>query len=292
MFYAGYFLVIVVALLLTPLLSLALARAIRLVLKWIRPLEGALAADSLIQAPRRTSASVAALMLSLAGVLAFAGMSRASYGSIIDWMNSALNPDLFVLPSESIVVTRMIRFPQETGAELAGIAGVERVQMVRNARVVFRKTPVMVVAAEISSIAETTRRRPVAGDETEMYRLTAAGEGLMVSDNLAQLQHLALGEILELPAPDGVIRLPIVGIVIDYSDQQGTILMDRTLFQRHRSCSTISPACASIMCSRPALSWLWCRRCSARRSSQHSGRPNRPSTARSSRPSSTSSVRL
>ena len=27
-----------------------------------------------------------------------------------------------------------------------------------------------------------------------------------------------------------MIRLPIVGIVVDYSDQQGTILMDRSLF--------------------------------------------------------------
>ena len=55
----------------------------------------------------------------------------------------------------------------------------------------------------------------------------------MVSDNLAQLQHLSLGEMLEIPAPAGVIRLPIVGIVVDYSDQQGTILMDRTLFERY-----------------------------------------------------------
>jgi len=99
---------------------------------------------------------------------------------------------------------------------------------------------VMVVAVEIGSVAQTARRRPVAGDEVEMYRLTAAGEGLMVSDNLAQLQHLAFGEILELPAPDGVIRLPIVGIVIDYSDQQGTIIMDRTLFQRHWHDDTVN----------------------------------------------------
>ena len=55
----------------------------------------------------------------------------------------------------------------------------------------------------------------------------------MVSDNLAQLQHLRLGEMLEVPAPNGVIRLPIVGIVVDYSDQQGTILMDRRLFIRY-----------------------------------------------------------
>jgi putative ABC transport system permease protein len=231
-FYAGYMLAIVAALLLTPLMALALARAIRPIVKWIRPVEGALAADSLIQAPRRTSASVAALMLSLALVVAFAGMARASYDSIIEWMETALNPDLFVLPSQSVVI-RTIRFPKEMGPELQAVPGVERVQMVRDARIVFRETPVMVVAVEIESIAETAARPPVAGDPMEMYRLTAAGEGLMVSDNLAQLQDLSLGEVLEIPAPAGVIRLPIVGIVVDYSDQQGTILMDRALFERY-----------------------------------------------------------
>ncbi|MEO8258543.1 MAG: FtsX-like permease family protein [Acidobacteriota bacterium] len=231
-FYAGYALAIVVALLLSPLLSLALARALRPLLKWLRPVEGALAADSLIQSPRRTSASVAALMLSLALVIAFAGMANASYASIIDWMQTALNPDLFVLPSQNLVV-RTIRFPATMAGELAAIPGVERVQMVRDARIVFRRTPVMIVAVEIESIAQTAHRDPVAGDAAEMYRLTAAGRGLMVSDNLAQLQRLKLGEIIEIPAPNGTIKLPIVGIVVDYSDQQGTILIDRTVFQRY-----------------------------------------------------------
>ena len=231
-FYAGYVLAIVVSLLVSPLLSLALAKALRPLLKWLRPVEGALAADSLIQSPRRTSASVAALMLSLALVVAFAGMARASYDSIIDWMESALNPELFVLPSQNVVM-RTIRFPPSMGPEIAAIPGVERVQMVRDARIVFRQTPVMVVAVEVNSIAETVRREPVAGDADDMYRRTAAGEGLMVSDNLAQLQDLKLGEIVEVPAPNGLIKLPIVGIVVDYSDQQGTILMDRSLFIRY-----------------------------------------------------------
>jgi len=231
-FYVGYALAILVALLLGPLLSLALAKAIRPVLKWARPVEGALAADSLIQAPRRTSASVAALMLSLALVIAFAGMARASYDSIITWMETALNPELFILPSQS-VVSRTIRFPSSMAAEVAAIPGVERVQMVRDARIVFRKTPVMLVAVEVNSIAKTAQLPPVAGKADEMYRKAAAGEGLMVSDNLAQLQHLSLGETLEIPAPNGMIRLPIVGIVVDYSDQQGTVLMDRGLFLKY-----------------------------------------------------------
>jgi putative ABC transport system permease protein len=231
-FYFGYALVIAVALLLGPLLSLGLARAIRPILKFVRPVEGALAADSLIQSPRRTSASVAAVMLSLAVVVAFAGMARASYNSIIDWMDEAFNPDLFVMPSQDIVI-RTLRFPPEMASELGAIPGITRVQMVRDARIVFRKTPVMIVAADVKSLSETVRRTPVEGDADTMYRETAAGRGLMVSDNLARLQGLTLGEVLEIPAPLGVIKLPITGIVIDYSDQQGTILIDRRVFQQY-----------------------------------------------------------
>ncbi len=231
-FYVGYALAVVVALLLSPIATVLLARLLRPLLKAARPVEGVLAADSLIQAPRRTSASVAAVMLSLALVVAFAGMARASYDSIIGWMNTALNPDLFVSPSQSIVI-RTIRFPRSMERELAAVPGVGRVQSVRDARVVFRKTPVMVVSVDVKSIAETARRDPVEGTADDMYRRAAAGEAVLVSDNLAQLQHLKLGETLDLPAPYGSIHLPIAGIVLDYSDQQGTILMDRTVFERH-----------------------------------------------------------
>jgi len=201
-------------------------------LKGVRPVEGALAADSLIQAPRRTSASVAALMLSLALVVAFAGMARASYLSIIDWMDTTLNPDLFVAPSQDIVI-RTLRFPPDMEADVRNLPGVARVQAVRNARIVFRKTPVMIVATDIASIAETARRDPIAGDADTMYAQTAEGTGLMVSDNLAELQQLKVGDVLEIPAPHGTIQLPIVGVVLDYSDQQGTILMDRSVFVRY-----------------------------------------------------------
>ena len=231
-FYAGYMLVVVVALLLGPLLALALSHGLRPILKWIRPVEGVLAADSLIHAPRRTSASVAAVMLSLALAVAFAGMARASYDSIVGWMDAALNPDLFVMPSQDIVV-RTLRFPSEMHQELEAIPGVARVQGVRNARIMFRGTPVMIVAGDMKSLSESQQRAPIAGNEDEMYREAAAGRGLIVSDNLAELKQLSVGDMAEIPAPHGVVRLPVVGVVLDYSDQQGSILMDRSVFQQY-----------------------------------------------------------
>ena len=80
-FYAGDALAVLAAFLLTPTFALWLARALRPLLRWLRPVEGTLAADSLLQAPRRTSGAVAALMLSLALVVSLGGMARASYDS-------------------------------------------------------------------------------------------------------------------------------------------------------------------------------------------------------------------
>jgi putative ABC transport system permease protein len=231
-FYASYLLAIVAVLLLSPLLSVLLARLLRPVLKRIWPVEGALAADSLIQAPRRTSATVAALMLSVALVVAFAGMARASYGSILEWVNTVVNPDLFVMPSPTIV-KRTLRFPATMEAELAQIPGVSRLQSVREARIVFRRTPVMLLALDLMSIQQTTRPRVIAGNPEEMFRTSAAGKGLLVSETLAELHGLQQGETLDLATPGGLVRLPISGILVDYSDQQGTILIDRSVYQTY-----------------------------------------------------------
>jgi len=220
LFYTSYVLAILFAMLLTPFLSVRLTRLLRPLLKWVRPVEGTLAADSLIQAPRRTSGSVAALMLSAALVVAFAGMARSTYGSLVDWMNTTLNPDLFVMPSPDIAV-RNVRFPSTMSDELAALPGIETVQVVRQARVVFQQTPIMLLAVDLLSIERTARARVTGGNASDMVRAGAAGKGILVSDNFAQLRRLKVGDLLELPAPAGVIRLPIVGVIVDYSDQQG-----------------------------------------------------------------------
>ena len=119
-----------------------LARALRPLLRWLRPVEGTLAADSLLQAPRRTSGAVAALMLSLALVVALGGLTRASYDSIFQWLGVALNPDLFISPSQSLTA-RSFRFPGSMADQLRAIPGVGEVQSVRAARIQINGAPVI-----------------------------------------------------------------------------------------------------------------------------------------------------
>jgi putative ABC transport system permease protein len=210
-------------------------------MKAVLPAEGTLAADSLVQAPRRTSATVSALMLSLAMVVGFGGFTHSMYDSINEWMETALNPDFFVTPTPNLTLRNMT-FPQEIGALIEAIDGVDQVQLVRNARVLYRQIPVMAVSIETSKLVQKVRRVPIAGDYDEMNRLVAEGKGLIASDSFVQIQKLKLGDIVDLPTPGGILRLPIVGIIRDYSDLQGTIFIDRAVYSQWWNDSAVNVA--------------------------------------------------
>jgi putative ABC transport system permease protein len=231
-FYTGYLLMAAAAILMTPAIALRLAKLLRWPLRRLRPVEGALAADSLIQAPRRTSATVAALMLSLSMAIGLAGVSRASYRSLADWMESTLNPDLFVSTSENLT-TRSFHFPAAMEGELLAMPGIDAAQAVRSVRVRYRGWPIMLVSVDLLSVAQRIpERRVVAGTYGVMHRLAAEGKGVIVSENLAELHRLRYGDPVELAAPGGIVRLPVVGIITDYSNQLGTVFMDRAHYIR------------------------------------------------------------
>jgi putative ABC transport system permease protein len=236
--YLGYLLTVLAVVLLTPFLSLELARVLRAPLKLLRPIEGALAADSLIQAPRRTSATVAALMLSLALAIAHGGVSLGSMSSIEKWMDNTLNPDLFISSSETFAA-HDFRFPYRMRAQVEQIEGIEEVQPVTTTRVQYRGKPIMIVAVENYRVARRIRRQIVAGDSDDMTRRTAEGKGVIVGENMARLNKLSLGDTIEINAPAGTIRLPIVGIVGDYTNQLGAVFVERNLYTRYFQDDTV-----------------------------------------------------
>jgi putative ABC transport system permease protein len=116
---------------------------------------------------------------------------------------------------------------------LVSIPGIAEVQSARTPRVVVRGSPVMIIALEAEISGRRVPLPAVAGRNDEMYKTAAEGKGVIASENFALLRHVRLGDVLEIPAPDGVLRLPVVGIIREFSDQQGSLLMDRQLYIQH-----------------------------------------------------------
>jgi putative ABC transport system permease protein len=91
----------------------------------------------------------------------------------------------------------------------------------------------MIVAVDHAKVAARVHRHMIEGDLHTMNRLAAEGKGLIFSENLATLQRLHVGDTVELAAPAGPLRLPIVGIIRDLSNQLGTIFIDRKTYSRY-----------------------------------------------------------
>src|SRR5258708_31707815 len=149
------------------------------------------------------------------------------------------NRDWFGTTGETITWGTFV-FPASLGDGIRAIPGVDEVQLVRSVRVVVKNTPIMLVAADIESLGRRARLPAEAGNSDEMYRRAAAGEGVLASENLCRLHDCKLGEVLDIPAPAGVLRLPIVGIVRDFSDQQGSLLMERKRFVHQWKAAAVS----------------------------------------------------
>jgi len=70
-------------------------------------------------------------------------------------------------------------------------------------------------------------------DPRGMYALARQGQGIIVSDNFARLQKMKIRAVVSIATPSGPLSLPIVGIIQDWSDQQGSVFLDRRLYEEH-----------------------------------------------------------
>jgi len=225
----GMILINVTALLLAPPLIGPLVRLLRPAMERLFGAEGRIAADSLLQAPRRTSATVLALMVSLGFVLTLAGLTHAFRVSYTTWMNGVINADFYVTASDRFFA-KAYRLPPEFADVLAGIPGVRWVEEFRGIHLGYHgKRPLLATLP----LAKTYRRLSmplVRGDRRDLTERVPRGEGIAVSDNFARLFSKDVGDTVTLDTPTGPLTLPVLAVVLDYSSDQGTIWMDRSVY--------------------------------------------------------------
>jgi putative ABC transport system permease protein len=55
----------------------------------------------------------------------------------------------------------------------------------------------------------------------------------LVSDNFAALHHVHPGDTITLSGPDGPVQLRVIGQILDYYWNRGTVILDRKTYQTH-----------------------------------------------------------
>lgn len=216
---------------LLPMLVHYAARAIRPVMDRAGGSEGALAVDAMVQSPRRSAATVGALMVGLMFVYSTAAYIQSYKHMITRWTHQMLNADLMVATS-ALLRSTSYHFSEDLGIRIAKMPEVKRVQNVRFTIVPYNVDTVAICAIEMDGFLERSEGAIIGGDRKTAERLLPRGEGVIVSKNFATRWRLKAGDTVHLDTPTGSLEQPIVGMVEDYRSDKGTIFMERAVYKR------------------------------------------------------------
>ena len=217
--------------LLPKLVQLA-ARALRPVMDWAGGSEGALAVDAMIQSPRRSSATVGALMIGLMFVFS-TGAFIQSYERVIDrWMSRMINSDLAVAASQ-FLRSPTYHFSEDLTRQISQVPGVKTAESVRFTVVPYENDSAALISYEMEYFLGRAGYAVDEGDEKIVREKMPKGEGVIISRNFGVRFGANIGDQLHLDTPTGPLNRPILGILDDYRSEKGTIFMDRALYKQY-----------------------------------------------------------
>ncbi len=224
--------------LLLPKLTQWIARLLRPLMDRFFGSEGVLAVDTMIQSPRRTSATVGALMVGLMFVFATAAYVRSYQTTVSGWMDRIVNCDLFVAASDQ-ARSRTYHFSEELSLRIAALPGIKRIENVRILFPTYADDSIGMVALDFDGWFERVKNVVEQADENEAREKMVAGEGVMVARNFVERYHLTTGDRLKLATPTVPFDMPIVGVIEDYTSEKGAVFLDRKLYKKYWNDSSV-----------------------------------------------------
>jgi putative ABC transport system permease protein len=217
---------------LLPKLIAMLSHVLRPFMDWTGGAEGSLAVDAMIQCPRRSSATVGALMIGLMFVFSTAGYIQ-SYRHMVDrWVKQSLNADIFVATSTAMR-SSTYHFDEQLGRRIATVPGVKRLENVRFTSVPYDGDSAALIAIEMDGFMARAIDAVEGESEKTLLHALPRGKGVLVSRNFATRWKMHVGDSLTLNTPNGTLQRPILGVLDDYRSEKGTIFLDRALYTRY-----------------------------------------------------------
>jgi putative ABC transport system permease protein len=229
--FAAAFLVIIGFAFLVPAATTVVGRVISPLVSLLpRGTAWRLAARNLVRAMHRNSLTTAALMAAIAMTVGVSVMIYSFRASVDTWINRTIQADLFVTLAANEVTGFQTTIPDEVIAWLENHPLVQSVDTLHEKRIPFRGEEVFlaVIRGRMRGELEFT-----GGDSERKAQLLRSPGHVAVSESFARRHKAAEGDTIELAAPSGPQTFRIAGIYLDYTRDQGVILMDRDNYLAH-----------------------------------------------------------
>ncbi len=195
--------------------------------------EARLARANLTGSLSRTSVAVAALTMALAMMVSVAVMVGSFRTTVATWVSQTLASDLFLSPASGKSGASFGRIPDEAIEIVRGVAGVDEVDPFLAFGATRDGVPFTIGSGLFAFIAKHGNLPLVDGRDPRRVFADALGrDEAIVSEPYAEKFRAKTGDFVELPTDEGPVRVRVAGIYTDYSNDRGTVTLDRAHFQR------------------------------------------------------------
>ena len=199
-------------------------------------IEGTLAGSYLRRALHRSSLVVAALMVSLALSIGISVMVRSFRGTVADWVNIAINADLYVSPATGFSGDTGPGLPPEAVKFITSLPEVRLFDTIRGADTTIGKQPVYIAANELPALKTGDRKikfLSTQNGQDAAIREFLAERAILISERFENMLHYHAGQNLTLVSPRGPVTLPIAGVFSDYTPNECVIYLPRPIYAKN-----------------------------------------------------------
>lgn len=226
--YAAIFFILMGVTLLSPLVLRWLNYPFRGPGQFLFGVAGRLAADNFARAPVRTSVPVATLSFGVAMAVTLAAFLGSFQKSADEWIAQAIPADLFVTSSAKLAGVQNQPMQPAIGDELLTIPEIELIDPVRLLQHDALGLRIFVIS--LNQEIYSSRGKPLVLEGALPTAAQRDANYVVLSENLARRRNLGIGSTFPMKTPTGEHTYTVGAIIIDYTSDQGSVIMDRQVF--------------------------------------------------------------
>jgi putative ABC transport system permease protein len=212
----GALLVLAGLIVLAPLLVEPLARHGGRLLALAFPREGGIAQGNLLRNPGRAAVTASAMLVSLAILVALAGLSTTFTRGLLGYLEQSMRADYMLVPEALILGQGNVGAGPELAERLRETPGISAVTTLRQTSGRVGEADAQLIGIDPATYPELAGLLFTAGEPEAAYGQLAAGGAVIVNGVLAAQAGVTPGDTVTLEALDGPREYIVAGVGIDY----------------------------------------------------------------------------
>lgn len=189
-----------------------------------------LGANHLVRSLHRNATTIAALAAAVAMTISVTVMIHSFRASVHRWVERTLVADLYLAPAANEITGLHTFLPTSALAWAAAQPQIVETATFREVPIRFRDQPATLSVIQGGARGELEYLEGSAAENTDAF---LNSESVAISESFANKFRLVRGDTVNLATPAGEKSFQVCGVYRDFARDQGTILINRPLFDRY-----------------------------------------------------------